>query len=293
LKLMSNRHPAVLALYFSAVLLINMFLPHPLILAESFLGAFLLLLMLEGGAKTFKSLLMILPLLLLITLSNPLFSKEGERVLLSLFGKAVTAEALLYGFGIGLMLLGVLLWSRNLAFLMTSDKFLYLFGKLAPGIALVLSMALRFIPLLKIRLKKINSAQKAMGLYVSEKPRDRLKGPLAAFSSLMTWSLESAVDTGDAMRARGYGLKGRSNFSVFRFHPQDVEFIIIAGALSAPIFYAMFSGHLKYDYYEAGAKINYDLLSLASYFSFGLLCLLPFLYELKESLKWKYFVSKI
>lgn len=290
---MSNRHPTVLLFYFLAVLMISMFLTNPLILAESFLGALLLLVMLEGWGKALKSLLTILPLLILITLSNPLFSKEGQTVLLSLFGKAISAEALLYGLGIGLMLLGVLLWSRSFALLMTGDKFLYLFGKITPGIALVLSMALRFIPLLRRRFEKISSAQKTMGLYAGGKAKERMQGSMSAFSALMTWSLENDVETGDSMRARGYGLKGRTNFSVFRFKANDFNFALTTILFSALVFYAIFSGRLKFDYYAQDINFAPDALSILTYFSFGLLCLLPFLYELKESLKWKYFVSKI
>ena len=47
--------------------------------------------------------------------------------------------------------------------------------------------------------------------------RDRLGGLLRVGSSTVTWALEHIVDIGDSMRAKGYGLKGRSSFFPFRF----------------------------------------------------------------------------
>ena len=46
---------------------------------------------------------------------------------------------------------------------MTSDKFIYLFGKAAPVLGLTLSMVFRFLPLLKIRYQEISMGQKCMG----------------------------------------------------------------------------------------------------------------------------------
>ena len=38
---------------------------------------------------------------------------------------------------------------------------------------------------------------------------------------MSTWSLENAIETADSMKSRGYGLPGRTAFSIFRFDRRD------------------------------------------------------------------------
>lgn len=86
---------------------------------------------------------------LLVAVTNPLFSHNGVTPLFYLNGNPVTLEAFVYGAAIAVMVVGVMLWCRCYSAVMTSDKFLYLFGRAIPKLALVLSMALRFIPMFK------------------------------------------------------------------------------------------------------------------------------------------------
>lgn len=72
----------------------------------------------------------------------------------------VTLEAILYGAGVSVMLIGIMFWCKCYNQVMTSDKFVYLFGKAIPKLSLVLSMALRFIPVFKSQMKKISQVQK-------------------------------------------------------------------------------------------------------------------------------------
>ena len=83
-------------------------------------------------------------------------------------------------------------------------------------------MALRFVPRFLNQLGVIRNGQKAMGRDVSEgRLLDRIKYGLQMLSILVTWSLENAIETSDSMRSRGYGLRGRTAFSVYRFTKRD------------------------------------------------------------------------
>ena len=46
-------------------------------------------------------------------------------------------------------------------------------------------------------------------------------------NTLITWSLESSMETSISMESRGYGLKGRTSFNRFRFTLKDAFTIII------------------------------------------------------------------
>lgn len=82
-----------------------------------------------------------LPSCLLMAIINPLFSHAGATMLFYMKdGNPVTLESILYGIGAGVMLAGVVSWFSVFNVVMTSDKFMYLFGKAIPAASLLLSM---------------------------------------------------------------------------------------------------------------------------------------------------------
>lgn len=96
---------------------------------------------------------------------------------------------------------------------MTSDKFVYLFGRIIPALSLVLSMSLRFVPRFTAQIKVISNAQKCVGRDVGSGGLiKRAKQGIKILSILVTWALENAIDTADSMKDRGYGLPGAPPF---------------------------------------------------------------------------------
>ncbi len=60
--------------------------------------------------------------------------------------------------------------------------------------------------------------KKSMGRDVSEGSLfNRIRAGFNMLSILVTWALENAIETSDSMRSRGYGLKGRTAFSIYKF----------------------------------------------------------------------------
>ncbi len=54
---------------------------------------------------------------------------------------------------------------------------------------------------------------------------------------MVTWSLENAIETADSMRARGYGLPGRTSFSIYRFDSRDssaLAWLVSAARICSP-----------------------------------------------------------
>ena len=98
-----------------------------------------------------------------MAVTNPIFVHNGETILFFMNDNPVTLEAFIYGGAASLMIVSVLLWCRCYSAVLTTDKFLYLFGKVIPKLGLILSMAFRFIPLFKYQIRKINQSQKTIG----------------------------------------------------------------------------------------------------------------------------------
>ena len=233
----SRCHPVLNFYYFVLVLGFTMFVQHPVFLAVSFLGATSYGIWLCGAGKILKvNFLLTLPMLVIVALLNPLFNHYGVTPLLYLesSGNTVTLEAMVYGVVLGCVLFIAILWFACYNQVMTSDKFIYLFGRIIPSLSLLLSMALRFVPHFAAQLKVIRNGQKCVGMDIGNGSlRERATNGLHIVSILITWALENAIETADSMRSRGYGLPGRTAFSVYRFTKRDRVLLIWLGALGA------------------------------------------------------------
>ncbi|WP_394926156.1 energy-coupling factor transporter transmembrane component T [uncultured Robinsoniella sp.] len=286
-------HPIVLFLYYVCVILFTMFSTQPVILLCTLFGAILFFSMLHPAHIVARSLVFYFFLFLLVAITNPLFSHNGETILFFMNDNPVTMEAIIFGGAIAVMIVGVMFWCKCLNVIMTSDKFLYLFGKTIPKLSLVLSMALRFIPLFKVQIKKINQAQKAMGLYARDSMFDKMGSSMRVFDSLLSWSLENSIETADAMKARGYGLPGRKNFSLFRFRKADGILMTAIGIMALFIGGSYLAGRFDFSYYPVISGIGTKIGDILGYGIVLLFMILPGLLELKEKIKWKYLRSKI
>ncbi|MCI8496900.1 MAG: energy-coupling factor transporter transmembrane protein EcfT [Clostridiales bacterium] len=293
MKAFSKLHPMVLLCYFVSILAIAMFSGNPVMELTSLIGGTLFCLTLTPRREKRSDLMFYLPLFLLITITNPLFSHNGKTPLFFMNGNAVTLEAFVYGAAVAVMLISVLLWCKSYSYVMTSDKFIYLFGRIIPQLSLVVSMALRYVPMLKRQARKVSRAQKAMGLYTSDSLFDRIRASMRVASVLIGWSLEHAVETGKSMKARGYGLKGRTHYSDYRFCPGDAVMLCVTVLLASGTAAGMAAGYTDFYYYPGISELNLSPVSVLIYAGFAVLSLLPFFMEVEENIRWNCYRSKI
>ncbi len=293
MKAFAGLHPAVTMTYFVLLLTVCMFLPHPVLQGQALVcGALTCALLCRRGAA--RDVGFYLPLFLLVAVTNPLFSHNGVTPLFFLNGNPVTLEALLYGLSLAAMVVGVLLWCKAYNEVMTSDKFLYLFGAVTPKLSLVLSMALRFLPAYRRQARRVSRAQKAMGLYAGSSMVCRVKNRLRVLAAMVTWSLENAMETAASMKARGYGSgKRRTHFSLFRFRPADGAFFAALLLLAAAPLAAAAAGALNFTYYPRLSQLQTTPAAWVAYAAYGLFLLLPAMWEAKEALVWRCCKRKI
>ncbi|MBS5670475.1 MAG: energy-coupling factor transporter transmembrane component T [Oscillospiraceae bacterium] len=289
----SRIHPGVTSVYFLTILLFSMFVMNPVLELLTLLGGLLYCWSLTGWGNRLRDLGFYLLMVLLMALMNPLFSHNGKTPLFFMNGNAVTVEAIAYGGAMGVMVVGILLWCRSYSILMTSDKFVYLVGSAMPKLAVVLSSALRYVPMLKRQARKVHRTQRAMGLYTSDSYADRVRASLRVLSVLVSWSLENAVETSHSMAARGYGLAGRTNYSNFTVSGWDISLLVAILALSGGTVAGLMAGALDFTWYPAVGGATLTPLGLFSYGCFGVLALLPVLLEWEERIRWNYSRSKI
>lgn len=293
MKAFGSFHPLVLMVYFLSVLLFSMFVPNPVLQAEALVFGILFCLTLQKRSEIKGNILFYLPLFLMVAITNPLFSHNGVTPLFFMNGNPITLEAIIYGVALAVMIIGVLLWCKCYSEIMTSDKFLYLFGRAIPKLSLILSMAIRFIPMFKRQFKKVSHAQKAMGLYSTGSFVCKIKSCGRVFAAMIAWSLENSIDTAASMKARGYGIKGRTNFSLFKFKRNDLFMLLACILFSLATLIAVGMGETSFYYYPRITALSLTPVAIVAYIAFGILSFLPFAVEMKETIVWKYCVSKI
>lgn len=286
----ADYNPIAVTVYFAAVTGIAMFSMNPIILSFSLFGS-LILFFIENGLKNVKTHLYTFGLFTVMSLINPFVSHNGVTVLFVMNDNPITLEALVYGIAAGTMIVSVLYWFGIYSAIMTSDKLLHIFGALSPKLALILSMALRYIPLFGEQVKKVSRTQKALGLYKDDNIIDNFKGRIRVFSVMVTWALENGIVTADSMTARGYGSGKRSRFTEFAFKRKDI--LLIISSLILSVFSIVGLIRSEFTYYPAIKMPTLSAESIIEFFSYGILILLPAVIEAKEALKWKYLRSKI
>ena len=286
-------HPIAAFIYLLGMAVATMFATNPIIIGVSLIGGILFCCMLQGRREIASDVVFYIPLFIILSVINPLFSHNGVTPLFFLNGNPVTLEAILYGIDIAAMMVSVMLWFKCFSTVMSSDKIIYLFGRIIPKLSLVLSMSLRFIPLFKRKWREIRNAQISMG-YCSEKGLvSRIKSLARIFSALVGWALENAIDTSTSMKARGYGLRGRSRFSIFRFTLRDTFLLTCGLGLMSVVMSGMLFGYFDFSFYPKIGVIGFSVAEIIIYLFFGIFSLIPFILEVTEALRWKYLISKI
>jgi energy-coupling factor transport system permease protein len=282
-------------LYFILVIVFAMVFIHPVCLVLSFVCAFSYTVYLNGRRALTFALVGMLPMLLTAALINPAFNHRGSTILSYLSsGNPLTLESLIYGAAAALMLVTVMSWFSCYHAVMTSDKFVYLCGRIIPALSLTLSMALRFVPRFRAQIKVIARAQACLWRGVSHGgPLRRARHGFRILSIMVTWALENAIETADSMKSRGYGLPGRTAFSLYRFDRRDLRALLFLAAAGAYIVAGAAAGGLYFRYFPTlqGAWAGGHTLSLfAVYLALGMT---PLVINIREDRMWKVIASKI
>ncbi|MEE5992844.1 MAG: energy-coupling factor transporter transmembrane component T [Oscillospiraceae bacterium] len=285
-------HPIAMTIYFLAVMGIVMFCTNPIIMVISLVGAVLYFLIRNGKGyvKLHGSFAI---LFLVLVLVNPLVSHNGVTVLFVMNDNPITLEALLYGLNSAVMITGVLYWLRLFSMMMTSEKILCVFGAISPKIALVLSMALRFVPLLQNQAQKVSDAQKAIGYFQSDNIIDSIHQKMRVFDIVLTWSLENGIITANSMEARGYSVGKRSHFSIHPIRKNDVILILLTVILSGVCIMAMALHKMTFVFYPQIQATEPNLLALLGMICYAILVLLPSIIQKGTEQQWNYLQSKI
>ena len=288
----SGFHPAINLCFFLAAMLITMFVSQPVYLLISLVSSCAYLLYLQGKKGMGRQVGYLLPVLFGMALINPMFNHEGVTVLWYLPNdNPITLEAICFGISSAVMMGASILWFNCCNTVFTSDKIIYLFGRIIPAMSLLISMTLRFVPRFKSYLQSVLQVQRAM--HKPENAKEKLRQAMAAFSSTVSWAMEQSIVSADSMKSRGYGIQGRTAFSIYLFEKRDGAALLAIAALCLGAVIPSFAGWLSWTWFPdmTGRLLGYG--QLLGYLFYCGLCNLPLIIDLWEDRKWNLLRSKI
>ncbi|HEY0828086.1 MAG TPA: energy-coupling factor transporter transmembrane component T [Bacilli bacterium] len=280
-------HPFPGFLYYAILMVFSMLLFHPLFLITSLFAMIGLNLLHDGGKQLRPWVGYYVITGLIIILVNPLFSHRGAYILFYLFDNPITLESVLYGITMMLSILTILVAFVSYNQMITSTKFIYLFSGIAPKVTLLMVIAMRFVPLLKRRLKDLSLVQRTRGIQTTHGSlRNRIKNGMKQQQILLTWSLEEAIQTADSMSARGYGLGKRSSYEGYCMEFRDWIVIILMVSLGAGCLAGWYFGFGTLTIYPSVESLFFDKKEWFYYGCFCLFLMIPVFMEGREKLRW-------
>ncbi len=281
-------HPAVNFIYFVTVITGMIVFQHPIFLSISFVCAFIYSVKRNGvRALIFNTAL--IPCIFAYALYYSTYNHFGITVLQqNSIGNNITLESLVYGLVLGISVAGVMIWFSCVYSVFSSDKVVYLFGRVSPRLSLFLAILLRMVPRIKREAKRINMAQKGIGRGANQgNIFRRFLNCIRILSMLITWTIESLTTASESMQSRGSTLRGRKAFSIYRFDNRDRAYVI---GVSACLTTTLMGVMLKQMDMQYDPEIVFSTITPMSYIFFAgyiILCLMPVALEVWTEYRFK------
>ena len=280
----STYHPAVAFIFLACAIVFSMAAMHPVYVVISFAGAFITSCVTRGFKRTARSLVWIVPMWLIVTIANPLFSSMGSTEVLRFGLFAIYAESLLYGACAGGMLASVFLWFSSYSACMNSDNSLALFGNIAPVVTLMITQVMRLVPQFVARGRSVALVQDAVSAAAPRTKKQKRDGRFRIVSILMGWGMEDGIERSSAMRARGYDCGARrTTYKRYRFASADAAVVAVTATFALVNAVLVYTACSQYQFYPTASV----LVAWWGYIPYALMMLVPVALHVKEWWLWR------
>lgn len=272
-------HPVVNFIYIVFIMIFSISCLHPLCVLINLVCSVSYLIMKDRTKLKFA-----IPFIVIMTIIYLLHNHEGITIL-AYFpdGNPLTLESVVYGLLRAVSISNVICWCISFSAVMTTDKLIYLSGRLSPSASLLFSMILRFLPRFFTQAGKVVTAQRCIGRDIhSGSIIKRVKTFMNIFSIMITWSAENAIDISDSMKAKGYGASERTSFSLYSFHKRDVYALAVIVLLGIYDLLLISNGEINYRYFPAISVSAENPVFFAAHF---ILCMVPAVIETSGAIK--------
>jgi len=274
-------HPAINFIYFACVIAATLCIPHPVFLAIALICAFAYSAKLNRVRGVVFGLCLV-PAAAAFAAWYSSYNHFGVTVLRQNFvHNNMTLEALVCGLVLALTVAGAMLWFSCVHAIFTTDKVVYLFGKVSPRLSLFLAILLRMVPRIRQQAKKLNTAQRGIGMAVNQgNVFQRIRNALRIFSMMVTWTIDMLTNASESMQSRGSTLRGRTAFSIYRFDNRDRSYVVVLFAAMTVLLMGILlrQGYVRFDPVIRMAPVT--PLSFVFYAGYAALCLMPLMLDL-------------
>ena len=274
-------HPAINFIYFACVIAATLCIPHPVFLAIALICAFAYSAKLNRVRGVVFGLCLV-PAAAAFAAWYSSYNHFGVTVLRQNFvHNNMTLEALVCGLVLGLTVAGAMLWFSCVHAIFTTDKVVYLFGKVSPRLSLFLAILLRMVPRIRQQAKKLNTAQRGIGMAVNQgNIFQRIRNALRIFSMMVTWTIDMLTNASESMQSRGSTLRGRTAFSIYRFDNRDRSYVVVLFAAMTVLLMGILlrQGYVRFDPVIRMTPVT--PLSFVFYAGYAALCLMPLMLDL-------------
>lgn len=274
-------HPMINLIYFSAAIICTILFDHPVFLIISYVSAFVYSVFLNGKRSLILNICMIL-FMGIYTAWYSYYNHFGiTNIRMNFIGNHITLEAVVTGMVRGVTISSVIMLCSCLFAVMSTDKVIYLFGRISPKLSLFLAVLLRFVPRIGIRAGRIERSREGIGKgCIQGNFWQKIVHGCSFLSILITWTLEDFVESAASMKCRGYSLRGRTAFSIYRFDNRDRVFVLAQFSCMTMIFMgiALNQTTIQYD-----PEIIMNRITPASwlfYMAYAVFLLMPLILQL-------------
>ncbi len=292
MKTLENANPIVTFMYFLCVFSCVMFSIDPFISALSLMCS-LIFALTKRYLNNKKENIFYIIIFILMTVLNPLFNHRGNTVFFYINDNAITLEALLYGLSTAAMIMSVIIWFKCFGKIMTEDKIIYVFGRIWPGFALMISSIMRFVSLYTKQWRVISDSRKAMGENETGNIISSIKNGISTFMIMITWALEHGAQTAESMDGRGYNTTRRTSYSKYFFHVSDALVILFYLMFALLVILTSVINGVGFSFYPDMVMKGNIYYRILIYSAFLILCLMPTILEIGDEIKWHRLKLKI
>ncbi|MBR6825039.1 MAG: hypothetical protein IKM59_00675 [Oscillospiraceae bacterium] len=279
----ASYHPGINLLWFTGALVMSLMFSQPIFLLLSLMGAFAYSVK-RGGLRVLIFNLCLLPCVVLFSVYYGAFHHFGVTVLWrNTLGNVMTQEAFFCGLVLGLRISTTLMWMSCVFSVFTTDKLVYLLGRVSPRASLFLAILLRMCPRVKARYLKMKTARAGVGMGTGVgNPLHRIKHLIALLSMTLTWLLDSIGMISQSMTSRGGRLPGRRAYSLYSFTLRDRALVVGSCFLMTLCAMAWALGMTKLSFDPRIYMLPVTPLSFLFYGAYGLFCFLPLGLEIRD-----------
>ncbi len=283
-----NYHPCINFIYFLFFMVFIFCFNHPVYVAIAFLCSFAYSIKLNGKREVIFNFILVL-FVVIYCLWYSYYNHFGlTNIRKNFIGNNITAEALFYGLVRGTKAAAFIMTFACMLAVFSTDKVIYLAGRLFPKLSLFISIFLRSFSRIRERHAAVNISRKGIGM---EKGQSTVIGGirnrLCILSIIITWTLEDYIESSMSMKCRGYTLKHRTAFSIYRFDNRDRGLVILLLAGITMTFMAAWLNQTNILYDPEIIMYRPKGWSYIFYLSYACFCLLPMGTEIINEIKYK------